>query len=295
MCRYSYNMHNYMPSAARHEHFPLLKLPAELRFEIFRYALLPRGHMVVRENMPPMPSLRYRCHERPTLLIEKSNDSTTVLCKDYECRHHETYHEHTIESVKTKEFAFGLFRTSREVSYDAVKIFFGEIHFIFESRFDLHIFLKSHKHAQFVKSLTFNGKKSNGPHSKQVKARFTTWKLRSARYWGPTVSASIRELDERCPELDYLEMLDDRRCDSVQDHVDLETEGYARWEEVQCICSIRLRGFRYMLPDMERYTALTAKGLVLACTYFDWPLQHQNMLREATESYIRKNIAGQIT
>ena len=53
---------------------------------------------------------------------------------------------------------------------------------------------------------------------------------------------------------------------------------------------MRLQGFSYMLPDVERYRALAARGLVLACTYFDWPLQHQNVLREAAEVHIRKNL-----
>jgi hypothetical protein len=247
--------------------------------------------MITRDNLPPMPSLRYRYNERPKLLMEKSDDDTAAFCKDYECRHRHTYHEHDIQSISTDAFAFGLFLTSREVANDAVRVFFGEIHFVFESRFDLHIFLKANRHARHLKSLTFNGRKSNGPHSKQVKARFTRWKLRSECYWGPTVSASIRELAEQCPKLLYMEMLDDRRYDSVQDHIDLKARGYASWEEVQDICSIRLQGFHYMLPDEERYAALVTAGLVFARTYFDWPLQHRNVLREATEAYICKKIA----
>ncbi|KAH3956078.1 hypothetical protein HBH98_253240 [Parastagonospora nodorum] len=199
-------------------------------------------------------------------------------------------HEHTTECMRTDEFAFGLFLTSKQVSYDASKIFFGETHFVFESRFDLHIFLKANKHGKFVKTLTFNGLKSHGPHSKQVKARFTTWKLRSESFWGPTVSASIRELAEHCPKLAYIELLDDRGCDSVQNTIDLRTNGYTSWEEVRYISSIRLQGFSYLLPDIERYRALVARGMVLACTYYDWPLQHQNILREAAEAYIRKNL-----
>jgi hypothetical protein len=247
--------------------------------------------MIKRDNLPKLPSLRYRYNERPKLLMEKSDDDTAVCCKDYECRHRQTYHEHNIESISTDAFAFGLFLTSKEVSYDAVNILFGEIHFVFESRFDLHMFLKANRHARLLRSLTFNGRKSNGPHSKQVKAHFTRWKLRSECYWGPTVSAAIRELAEQCAELLYMEMLDDLRYNSVQDHIDLDTRGYASWEEVQDICSIRLQGFSYMLPDKERYTALVTKGLVLERTYFDWPRQHRNVLREATEAYICKKIA----
>ncbi|KAH5620712.1 hypothetical protein HBI68_254370 [Parastagonospora nodorum] len=101
--------------------FSLMRLPTELRTEI------------------------YRCNTR------------LVGCKDYECRHRSMQHEHTIKAMRADKFAFGLFLTSKQVSYDASKIFFGETHFVFESRFDLHFFLQANKHAKLVKSLTFNG------------------------------------------------------------------------------------------------------------------------------------------
>jgi hypothetical protein len=271
--------------------FGFMDLPAELRIEIYRYALLPGNHMVLRKNLPHISSLRYRFNEQPTLLRENCDDGSVVFCKDYECRHRSTHHEHTVDSVRLHDFAFGLFLTSKETSYDAIKIFFGETHFVFESRLDLHMFLKANKHARCMKSLTFNGRKSHGPHSKLVKARFTTWKLRSERHWGPTVSASIRELAELCPALVYIEMLDDRRCDAVQNHLDLQTKAFISWEEVKCIRSIRLQGFSYLLPDMERYETLAARGLVVAFTsYFDGPLQQQNVLRKAVEAFVLDNI-----
>jgi hypothetical protein len=218
--------------------------------------------MIFREDLPYIASLRYRHNEQPGLLKENCNTDAVVGCKDYECRHRITEHGHTIESIRAHDFAFGLFLTSKEISYDAIKIFFGETHFVFENRFDLHMFLKSNKHASFVQSLTLDGRKSHGPHSKQVKARFTTWKLRSECYWGPTVATSMRELAACCPELFYIEMLDDRRCNSVQDAVDLWTKKHTDWEEARCIRSMRLRGLSYMLPNMKRHTALVARGLV---------------------------------
>jgi hypothetical protein len=45
-----------------------------------------------------------------------------------------------------------------------------------------------------------------------------------------------------------------------------------------------------MLLGMKRYKGLVARGLVLAHAYLNWPLQQQNVLREAVEAYIRKNI-----
>jgi hypothetical protein len=59
---------------------------------------------------------------------------------------------------------------------------------------------------------------------------------------------------------------------------------------VRYICSTRLQGFSYMLLGMKRYKGLVARGLVLAHAYLNWPLQQQNVLREAVEAYIRKNI-----
>jgi hypothetical protein len=271
--------------------FRFMDLPAELRIEIYRYALLPGNHMVLRGNLPHTSSLRYRFNEQPTLLREKCDENSVVFCKDYECRHRSTHHEHTVNSIQPEDFAFGLFLTSKTISYDAIKIFFGETHFVFESRLDLHMFLKTNKHARYMKSLTFNGRKSHGPHTKQVKARFTTWKLRSERHWGPTMSASIQELAEHCPALVYIEMLDDRRCDAVQNHLDLQTKAFTRWDEVRCICSIRLQDFSYLLPDIERYNTLAAQGLVMAFTsYFDGPLQQQNVLRKAVEAYVLETI-----
>jgi hypothetical protein len=280
-------MQLYQPNLST---FPFMHLPAELCIEIYRYSLLRKDHIISRGHLPQIASLRYRYNEQNGLLREKCHASLAVGCQDYDCRNPSFQPEHTVESIPVHDFGFGLFLTSKQISCEAVKIFFGETHFVFESRFDLHRFLKANKHAKHMKSLTFNGRKSCGPHSKQVKARFRTWKLRSERFWGPTGSASMRELAKVCPELSYLELLDDRRCDPVQDHIDLRTRGYANWEEVQLVCSMRLQGFKYLLPDGERYRALVARRLVLERTYFDWPLQHQNVLREATEDHICDNI-----
>jgi hypothetical protein len=266
--------------------FPFVHLPAELRIQIYRYALLHGDHIILRGNLPPIASLRYRFTEQMKWLKEECNAGLVVGCQDYDCRNQSFQNDHAVKPIKANDFGFGLFLTSKQISYDAIRIFFGETHFIFESRFDLHRFLKANKHAKHVKSLTFNGRKSWGPHSKQLKARYKTWKLRSERYWGPTVSASIRELAMCCPKLSYIEILDDRCCISVQDHIDLQTRGYPSWKELYCICSINLQGFSYMLPDKSRFRALVARGLVLERTYFDWPIQHQNLLREAAEKYI---------
>jgi hypothetical protein len=179
--------------------FRFVDLPAELRIEIYRYALVSRDHMVVRENLPNISSLRYRCGGRQKWLRERRTDRHVVFCKDYECRHRSTQHEHKIEPIQADDFAFGLFLTDKQISHEAIKIFFEETHFVFESRFDLHVFLQGNKHARYMKSLTFNGRKSYGPHNMQVKAHFPTWKLGSERCWGPTVSASIRELAQLCP------------------------------------------------------------------------------------------------
>jgi hypothetical protein len=280
--------------------FPILELPAELRIEIYRYSLLTGLHWVSRGRLPNLHSLRYRFNGQPMLLWERSDDRSIVLCKDYECRQRLIQHDHIVEPVRASDFAFGLFLTSREISHDAIRIFFGETHFVFESRFDLHMFLKTSKHAMFVKSLTFNMRKSYGPHSRQIKARFTTWKLRSACSWGPSVSSSIRELAQVCPALAYMELVDDRRCNSVRDGVDLRTRAYIGWEEVQCIRRMGLQSFSYLIPDKERYEVVAAAGFlvprvgVVSTSFFDWPLQQQNVLRQAAEAYILEGTAEQL-
>jgi hypothetical protein len=68
--------------------------------------------------------------------------------------------------------------------------------FVFNNRFDLHMFLKASKQAKFTRGLPFYGRSSHRPHNKQGKVRSTTWDLRPENYWGPTVSASIRKLAE---------------------------------------------------------------------------------------------------
>jgi hypothetical protein len=43
--------------------FSFMCLPAELRVEIYRYALLPGRHIVLREDLPCIASLRYQYNE----------------------------------------------------------------------------------------------------------------------------------------------------------------------------------------------------------------------------------------
>jgi hypothetical protein len=275
--------------------FPLMNLPAELRIEIYRYSLVSGIHCVPRGRLSALHSLRYRHTKQATLLRERVGTDCAILCKDYECRQRLAQHEHAIEPIQANEFAFGLFRTGKEVSREAFGVFFGQTHFVFESRLDLHMFLRANKHAYLVKSLTFNARKSHGPHSKQLKARFTTWKLRSECFWGPSVLHSLRELGRLCPKLAYMEMIDERQCDSVQVALDLGTRGYVEWKEMQYIRTMGLKDFSYLLPDQERYRDVAAKGLLtrhLSTSFFDWPLQQQNRLREMAEAYIRSGIAA---
>jgi hypothetical protein len=278
-----------------HRSFPLMDLPAELRIEIYRHSLLSGDHWVPRGRLSTLHSLRYRYAKQPTLLRERVGTDCPILCKDYECRQRLAQHEHAIEPIQVNEFAFGLFCTSKEVSHEAFGVFFGQTHFVLESRLDLHMFLRANKHAYLIKSLTFNTRKSHGPHSRQLRARFTTWKLRSECFWGPTVLHSLRELGRLCPKLAYMEMINECRCDSVQDGIDLRTRGYVEWKEVQYIRTMGLKDFSYLLPDHERYRDVAAKGLLkrrLSTSFFDWPLQQQNRLREMTEAYIRSGIAA---
>jgi hypothetical protein len=286
-----------LPSSRGAGFFPFLDLPAELRIEIYRYSLVSGAHFVPRGSLPALHSLRFRLDKRPKLLRERGQANSITVCKSYECRQRLIEHEHAIEPIRAHDFAFGLFLTSKAISHDAVRIFFQETHFVFESRFELHIFLKTSRHVGLMKSLTLNMLKSHGPHSRQMKARFTTWKLRSERFWGPTVSDSIRELVRVCPAITYMELVDDRRCNAMQDSTDLRTGRYTDLKEVQCLSKLALHGFSYLLPDEERYKALIAAGLISPrlntafTSFFDWPLQQQNVLREAIEAHIRNSIA----
>jgi hypothetical protein len=278
-----------------HRIFPLMNLPTELRIEIYRHSLLSGAHRVPRGRLATLHSLRYRYGKPPTLFREQVGTECSTLCKDYECRQRLAQHEHAVEPIQAHKFAFALFRTNKEVSLEAFGVFFGQTHFVFENRLDLHMFLRANKHAYLIKSLTFNTRKSHGPHSKQLRARFTTWKLRSECFWGPTVLHSLHELGRLCPELAYMEMIDERRCDSVQDGIDLGTRGYVEWKEVQYIRRMGLKDFSYLLPDQARYRDVVAKGLLkrhLSTSFFDWPLQQQNRLRESTEAYIRRGITA---
>jgi hypothetical protein len=276
--------------------FRFMDLPAELRIEIYRYSLVSGVHWVPRKRLPDLHSLRYRYNKRPLLFRERCDDSSIIFCKDYACRHRLMQHGHAIEAIQASDFAFGLFLSNKDVSHEAFRVFFGETHFVFENRLDLHTFLRTNKHAEFMKSLTFNMRKSHGTHKRQVKARIATWKLQLGCSWVPSVSDSMCELNRVCPDLAYMELIDDRRCNSLQDSIDLQTRGYIDWKEVKFIRRMGLQGFSYLRPDDERYKAVAAAGLIIravcvvSVSFFDQPLQQQNVLREATEAYIRNGI-----
>ncbi|KAF1922506.1 uncharacterized protein M421DRAFT_11463, partial [Didymella exigua CBS 183.55] len=190
--------------------FDFAALPAELRTTIYEFALLSdhREHWIWRKNLPNLPTMRFRYNQPSRMFQERCPFTNSVACKDPRCRL-QSRMGYIAEPANFKAYAFGLFYTSRLVSKEARAVFYGQTHFVFDSRFDLHIFLTSlQKTAEFIKSVTFNWLKSNGPHSEETKRDFKRWSLRFELSYGPELSTSIRELAEACPRLEFLEMID---------------------------------------------------------------------------------------
>jgi hypothetical protein len=247
------------------EPFQLMALPAELQTMIFEHALPRGGHMVKRNDLRHLPSIRYRCDAQPKFLQESCGADYVTYCNDYDCRDRSRAglmkHEHILEPSRAQNFAFGLFLTSKTVSDEAIKIFFGQTHFIFESRFDLCMFLSAvGEQAKHVKSVTFNWRKSRGHHSNEVEASHTTWKLQSADCRGPTELTSLQELAEHCPHLEYVEIVGDL---GIRPKIALQSGSHLDCPYVQILCNMRLQGFSYLFPSTTCRGAISFAGRLL--------------------------------
>jgi hypothetical protein len=260
--------------------------------------------MVKRNDLRHLPSIRYRCDAQPKFLQESCGADYVTYCNDYDCRDRSRAglmkHEHILEPSRAQNFAFGLFLTSKTVSDEAIKIFFGQTHFIFESRFDLCRFLSAvGEQAKHVKSVTFNWRKSRGHHSNEVEASHTTWKLQSADCRGPTELTSLQELAEHCPHLEYVEIVGDL---GIRPKIALQSGSHLDCPYVQILCSMRLQGFSYLFPSTTRRGAISAsmaaaQGLPYISP-FDYPdsertLNQRKKLWEAVEAGVRKKIKEQ--
>lgn len=184
-----------------------------------------------------------------------------IPCKSLRCRSRMGHEEHSIEQVELKDYAFGLFLTSRHVSDESRAVFYGGTHFVFDNRFDLHFFLISTRDtAKYIKSVTFNWTKSCGPHTKETKRDFKNWSLQSELCYGPRLSTSIQDLAKYCPSLQHLEMIDTNNIPSKDDK-EFELKEFKEWSIIKDICSLGLKSFTYpsfttletLYPELQAY------------------------------------------
>jgi hypothetical protein len=278
--------------------FDFLNLPPELQIMIYEYALLSGGHMIKRDNLPCLPTIRYRYSEGPKFMQEKHDVHQTIYCNNWDCRDQSVEPEHELEPLRTEDVAFGLFLTSRKVSATTIAIFFGKRHFIFENYFDLCMFLTvAGTQARHVKSLTFNWRKDREFHQEQVNARNGPWRLRSGGTRNPTALASLDLLSEACPELSYVEMLS-----RAQDwRVNGGPFGACPDRpEVQVLCKMPLLlAFEYLSIDEPRRKRIAAQRLPSRpshrSTQFCTVLAKEKRSERAVEARIRKSIEERTT
>jgi hypothetical protein len=279
-----------------------MDLPAELRDMILQYALQSKDHMVSRDNLPPLPSMRYRYDRLPGLWREQNSNDPGILCKDRNCRHRRSFHqngyidgymphEHTLKPVFANDYAFGLFLTSSAISHAASMIFFEKTHFIFESRADLHMFLNATgKHAEHVRSITFNWLDDrHDPPSLKMGSHFKAPSFHESR-----LSTSIRALAEACPKLAYIEMVDTHLNLSTQDEKEFRSKNYQEWGVVEAIGSLKLHGFAYLFDNLDRFSErlradadsierMLMLSIVSQSKRINWK-------REAVELYIKEKL-----
>lgn len=248
-------------------HFPFQSLSAELRVCIYEYALLPNKTepQISRGSLPTLQTLNFRYNCTPKMLHNRCHRRVNGRpCNDHRCRFRENKHRNDryLEPVNLKDFAFGLFFTSRGISTEARALFYGQVHFVFDNRFDLKMFLNTlHRTAKYIKSLTFNWTKSFGPHSEEIKQQFKDWSLRYDVCCGPQLFVSIRELATACPSLKYLEMIDTVLNLPTQDRAEFRDQSYKEWTLVKEICTLNLTAFSYPSPSLLENTCNRRKAI----------------------------------
>ncbi|KAJ9655924.1 hypothetical protein H2201_008697 [Coniosporium apollinis] len=158
--------------------------------------------------------------------------------------------------IEPGNFAFGLLLTSRAIYNEAVQVFFESNHFVFEDRFSMHMFLTTigDKNAKDLKSISMHWTKSRGPHSANIKATHREWHLRSELCFGPSLAKSIKELQDACPNLEYLEMLRCRPNIPTADAKDFTSKHYSEWNMVKTLCESSVKVFSILEPG-EKFLA----------------------------------------
>jgi len=226
-----------MPKVLESQAFRFQELPLELRNQIYHFALVePQKSFSPYHGQGPQHILRYRYNHPSRLLKTTSNsgDKTRDWFADF-------YFSEGAEAVNWKQFSFGLARTSTWISKEALKVFYEETHFAFESLFDLYQFLsRIGANANYIRSLSVRLMESRLGNKKDALPSLRSWSK------GLTLARFVQQLEKTCQGLRYLELLPywnklrsaDRR---KYDQLDLQN-----WDFVTSLCMLRIKKIHFL-------------------------------------------------
>lgn len=214
---------------------------------IYRLTLSPiADNLVPRDGLAPRHGVRYRYNQQHKLW-KIMPPQGTVRDKD------RTYRDwfdifrlkELVSPIDPQEFAFGLFLTSRSIHHEAAQTFFGANHFVFDDRFNLHMFITIiGDNAKYIQSVSMHW--SSGEHDVEVQKAHKQWFPQSE--YGPRLAKSVVELREACPRLEYLEMLPGQIHFHSDDAKNIVGKSHNEWTLVKALCDLDLKKFHMVTP-----------------------------------------------
>jgi hypothetical protein len=235
-----------------------MNLPPKLRNRIYYFALVAtEDPLVPRSTLAPRPGLRFRYNRHPNfwkaIVLGRANaDWFNIVNMKYHAK-----------SINARHYAFGLFFASRSTCNEATSVFYSGHHFVFEDRFNLHMFIMAigKENTRHVLSVSVDLRKSTGVHSDKIKNEHAQWQLHLNKIHGPTLAESIIELRNACPQLEYLEV----QLYGAVYHPSLDYKQvdrhYSEWGIVKALCTLSVQRFSFITlkdsthnyPEIEMY------------------------------------------
>ena len=223
-------------------------LPPELRIRVYFFALVsPQSSFQPTEESTHMPILRYACDLSPPLFQYKLTEVDMVHYWEKDAAKNGSRFAFTTfrdkqfrQAINPEHFAFGLFLVSKTISRESLEVFYGESLFGFDSRFDLHVFLRKVglTNLKHVRRIRADLGEQHGSSKKDLHSQICP------QYERANLASTILGLQIACPKLRYLDILFLWSLTPLADQNEFRATRMRQWTFVRALCNLKVENLR---------------------------------------------------